>query len=249
MNRLNFSIKLADKQQSIYEIASDLDRVFKALSKLDSIFNQVYFITKKGENLINVSEEESVDLLASTLLERSLKDIKQFDKIESPDVNYSRPYGYSFGLSFKENTKPILHLNFKIGGDSNNSIGSISLTNYLVRDYSSFKEILKVFNENLAVKYSSVRLVDVEFLTIANSKYKGHLGWITYFSNDYEIDIPDDLEGIEYEHTSNGKYLILTKDNLSVDYNNDEAYKNRLLKLMEEISERVPEYRRYKKNS
>jgi hypothetical protein len=244
MNRLNFSIKLANKQQSIYEIANDLDRVFKALAKLDDIFNQIYFITKAGENLIEINDEKSLELLANNLLMRSLKDIKQFDKIDSPDVSHSRSYGYSFGLSFKEKAKPVLHLNFKIGGDSNNSIGSISLSNYLIRDYALFKGILNSFNENLAVQYSSVRLVDVEFLTTANSKYKNHLGWITYFSNDYPITIPDDLEGIEYEHTDKGKYLILTQDNLSVDESNDNYLKETLLKLMETIAERVPEYRK-----
>jgi hypothetical protein len=242
MNRLDFSIKLADKQQSIYQIANDLDRVFKALSKSDTVFNQIYFIARKEEKLIDINDEQSVDLLANNLLNYSLKDIKKFDKIESPDVNYSRPYGYSFGLSFREDTKSVLCLSFKMGGDSGNSIGSISLTNYLVRDYVSFKEILSTFNENLAINYSSIRLIDIEFLTIANSKYKNHLGWITYFSNDYEIKIPDDLEGIEYEYTDKGKYLILTQDNLSVDESNDDAYKTRLLELMKETAERVPEY-------
>ncbi len=95
MNRLDFSIKLADKQQSIYQIANDLDRVFKALSKSDTVFNQIYFIARKEEKLIDINDEQSVDLLANNLLNYSLKDIKKFDKIESPDVNYSRPYGYS----------------------------------------------------------------------------------------------------------------------------------------------------------
>lgn len=242
MNRLDFSFALVDNQQSIYEIAVDLDRTFKALSKIDSIFNQIYFIAKKGENLIEIDDRQSVDLLANNLLEYSLKDIKKFDKIESPDVNHSRSYGYSFGISFKEKAKSILYLDLMMGGDTNNSIGSISLANYLVRDYVSFKEILSTFNENLAVKYSSIRLIDIEFLTIANSKYKNHLGWITYFSNDYEIKIPDNLEGIEYEYTDKGKYLILTQDNLSVDESKDDIHRTRLLELMKEIAERVPEY-------
>lgn len=244
MNRLNFSIELVNKQQSINEIASDLIRVFQTLSKFDTIFNELYFITKKDENLINVNDKNSVKMFAYNILEYSLKDIKKFDKVEYPSVNHSRPFGYSFGLSFKENTKSVLYLNFKIGGDSNNSIGSISIPNYLVRDYTLFKEILNTFNEILEVKYSSVRLIDIDFLTIANSKYKNHLGWITYFSNHYEINIPNDLEGIEYEHTDKGKYLILTKDNLSIDESKDETYKRKLLTTMETIANRVPEYKK-----
>ena len=71
--------------------------------------------------------------------------------------------------------------------------------------------------------------------------YKAPLGWITYFSNDYEIQIPDDLKGIEYEHTENGKYLILTREN-PITPEVIENNKEKLINLMGEINEKAPEY-------
>ncbi len=54
--------------------------------------------------------------------------------------------------------------------------------------------------------------------------------------------MPDDLKGIEYEHTDKGKYLILTREDFTADKEIYEAHKQKLLKLMEEIKRSVPDY-------
>ena len=64
---------------------------------------------------------------------------------------------------------------------------------------------------------------------------------MTYFSNDFVPPIPNDLEGVEYEFTEKGKYLsVISKE----DYREEdiEIYKEKLLKVMEQINQRVPEY-------
>jgi hypothetical protein len=76
----------------------------------------------------------------------------------------------------------------------------------------------------------------------ATKQFKRPLGWITYFSNDCKPEIPNDLKGIEYEFTDKGKYLILTREDFTADKETYEAHKQKLLNLMDEIKNRVPEY-------
>ena len=90
-------------------------------------------------------------------------------------------------------------------------------------------------------RQGGVHFLGSSFLEITKA-FKKPLGWITYFSNDYEIPIPDNLEGIEYEHTDKGKYLILTREDFTTDKEAYEAHKQKLLEVMEEIKRRVPEY-------
>jgi hypothetical protein len=67
------------------------------------------------------------------------------------------------------------------------------------------------------------------------------LGWITYFSNDY-LKIPTDLHDIEYEFTTNGKYLILTREDFTISKHTYELYRQKLADVMEEIKLKVPEF-------
>ncbi|MDO6760673.1 hypothetical protein Q4566_10720 [Tamlana sp. 2_MG-2023] len=102
------------------------------------------------------------------------------------------------------------------------------------------KFFLDTAKASFLVDYSVIKISDRDI----NKSVRGlktPLGWITYFSNDYEIPIPDYLEGIEYEHTDNGKYLILTREN-PIAPELLETIKEKLINLMGEIKERVPEY-------
>ena len=94
--------------------------------------------------------------------------------------------------------------------------------------------------KSFSIEYSVIKVSDRDINKISR-RYKAPLGWITYFSNDYEISVPNDLEGIQYEHTENGKYLILTKEN-PTDSAVLDTNKEKLITLMEEIKERVPNY-------
>jgi hypothetical protein len=73
-------------------------------------------------------------------------------------------------------------------------------------------------------------------------KYDYPLGWISYFSNEYEIKIPDNLEGFEYEYTDKGKYLIATREDFTVSKEAYQEQKDKLLKTMAYLGETVPGY-------
>jgi len=128
-----------------------------------------------------------------------------------------------------------------MGSNQSNGIGTISFSKSETKDFDWYFTLLKGISEGFITNYSKIGFIDTPFNQNCKS-YKSPLGWITYFSNDYEIPIPDDLEGIEYEHTDKGKYLILTREDFTTDKETYEAHKQKLLDVMAEIKERVPEY-------
>ena len=75
--------------------------------------------------------------------------------------------------------------------------------------------------------------------------YENRLGWITYFSNDYEIQIPNDIEGFDCEYAENGKYLIATREDFTVSKEAYQVQKEKLLKAMEYLGRSVPGYLRH----
>jgi hypothetical protein len=93
--------------------------------------------------------------------------------------------------------------------------------------------------------YASARPKDTDYLQVSLESYVYTLGLITYFSNELEIKIPDDLEGIDYEYTDKGKYLILSTNNFPKDKETLVECKNKLLEIMKEIKERVPAYSKF----
>lgn len=133
-------------------------------------------------------------------------------------------------------------LNFILGSDSGNSIGQISNQSKSNEPFEWYDAILRSFVNNLEVDFGVVRPNDMEYLDICYDNYKSSLGWITYYSNEYTINIPNDLDGVEYEHTDTGKYLILTRDDFDKSPDTYTSNKNKLISLMEQISEKEPDY-------
>jgi hypothetical protein len=237
-SNLGFFLELKNEEQSILQIAENLCHCIREITLAKSVFNEVRFLQKKDEISLDFTDENFVKILADNILSYSLKDIKQFDKIESADINYSRPFGFDFALIFRSKNSALC-LNFVLGGNSGNRIGLISNKSKTNESYDWYSTVLKSFVNNLDVDYGVVRPNDMEYLDICYDNHQYSLGWITYFSNDYKIDIPTTLNDIEYESVDNGKYLISTKDNFG---NNFEENREKLLSLMKEIAERVPEY-------
>lgn len=107
-NNLSFFLELKNNVKSILGISEDLYRCIKETTLVRPIFSEIYFLQKKDEISLDFTDENFVKILADNILIRSLKDIRKFDKIESPDVNYSRPFGFNFSLIFKNENSELL---------------------------------------------------------------------------------------------------------------------------------------------
>jgi hypothetical protein len=103
--------------------------------------------------------------------------------------------------------------------------------------------LLKAVVSSGYVESASIVLKNNE-LVIYTTQFMFPLVWVTFIPNDYPLAIPDDLPGIEYEHTPQGKYLILTREDFTVDVEKYHAGKQKLMDLMEELARRVPGYRK-----
>ncbi|WP_075604139.1 hypothetical protein [Saccharicrinis aurantiacus] len=133
-----------------------------------------------------------------------------------------------------------MNFSFQHSDNFKSKIGNIVTNPICFDSFEKAKFFLDTTKESFLVDYSVIKIFDKDINKVARG-YKAPLGWLTYFSNDYEIAIPDDLEGIEYEHTETGKYLILTRE-IPISAEKQEANKQKLLSLMGEIERRVPEY-------
>jgi hypothetical protein len=242
MSKVNFYLEIKRSELSILKVSEGIISSLRLLMNHDDLFKTIHFLHKRSTTSIDVADENSAIILAANILEYSLPDIKKYDAKVLPDINYSRPYGFTFGLLFKKYEKKLLALTFKLGSNSKNTIGTLSIDKNYRNDFSWYMSILDSFVLTHSVEYASVRPDDLTFLEQSLRDYKYVFGWITYFVNDIDLLIPDNLDGIEYKFTDKGKYLILTREDFTLDKSNYEVYKQKLLNIMMEIKRREPKY-------
>jgi len=237
---------------TIFEIANLVISFYGRLAKQNDCYSKVRIISERASlyQFIDVNESKAEYLLAEEILNQNIDDIKKINKIENPDIHFSRDNSILFSLESKINQDTLSTLSFCFTTSKlvHTSIGSIVINKKCFDSFEKSKLFLETVNNSYDVKYSVIKISDRALNRVART-YKAPLGWISYFSNDYEINIPNDLEGIEYEFAEKGKYLILTRENLSVNNSKDSFYKDKLLQLMEEIKHKVPEYSKVKRTN
>lgn len=235
-------LTLNSKKETILESSKSLLKLLRGLSSIGDFFASP-ILRKEGFSDIkldlSLSDIEQIDIIKHSILKFSEPDIKKYEKSDDVDFSYSRDFGFSLVIQFEQESRK-LSFTCKIGSSSVNAIGLLSNNNFDV-DLLMGDEILRNLISTGLVKQGVIKLSDLKFLKACRS-YKYPLGYVTYFSNDYEIPVPDDLEGIEYEHTDNGKYLILSREDITSNPEKLEAGKQKLLDTMAEIKRRVPEY-------
>lgn len=240
MTKFNVNANWAAGKKSIIEASYDLWDLLKSFSQLGELFLLPTF-SKENQKDVSfradlLSKEEAVKIISSAILNFSKYDIAKYEKEQNPTIEYSRDFGFSFVLSYGQT----MSFNIITGCSTANGL---SLLSYNINN-SSFEYyygILRTIVTGSNAIRGAVGIRDLPFQKTCKNII-APLGWITYFSKSFKPEIPDDLEGIEYEHTDKGKYLILTREDFTTNKETYEAHKQKLLKLMEEIKRRVPEY-------
>jgi hypothetical protein len=237
---LKINLTFNTGKQTIAELSYTLYKIMKGLANIDAFFSIPVLRQEKFDDVeIDLSFDENIVVsnIAATILCFFKKDILKYEKDDVSSINYSRDFGFITLLQYREAGSEI-SFTCNLGSASINSLGQLSNNGFELTPELGERILRKlVTDDDLKVVCGAVKVSDMDFLR-ASKLYVYSLGLITYFSNDYEIPIPDYLEGIEYEHTDKGKYLFLAKEYL-VD---DEKKKQKLLEIMEEIKRRVPEY-------
>lgn len=232
---------LKKQRLPIIQIARLIINFYKNLEAIDINFSRINIIADKASlyQNINVNHENATQDLAGEILNQNINDIRKFNNVIKPDIGFSMDNMVSIGLETKIIEDTLITLSYSFSNKLPR-IASIVVNKKCFDSFEKAKIFLEIVEKSFSIEYSVIKVSDRDINKISR-RYKAPLGWITYFSNDYEISVPNDLEGIQYEHTENGKYLILTKEN-PTDSAVLDTNKEKLITLMEEIKERVPNY-------
>lgn len=232
------------EKRSVLEISEQLVTIIKVLAREDKTFiNPVY--SKQGFDSVelNINDTDILNKVSNLILDTHKSDIKQNEKEESPDLNFSRDFGFRLLFDFKENKKRKFSLTAVLGGVRYQNIRVEYFTSDFEFSQNWYESVLMKLVNETNPHYAGITLNLDSFLdTLRPLNIKQPFGWVTYFSNDNEIQIPNDLEGVEYERTENGKFIILTREDFTVSKEAYEVQRDKLLAVMKEVKERVPEY-------
>lgn len=240
---------LKQEAKSIREISDKLIDVLVGLGQIDSSFYHPLYSREGFQSekidIKAIGIDQAKDKLAQLILTSHLSDITQYDKVDTPTIDFSRDLGFRHLLQFSKDDKNKFSLTGNLG---TNNYPDFNIEYFYSDDefsYSWYEEVLKYVVNTFNPVYAGVTITLTTFIQLLSElKVRHPFGWITYFSKDYELQIPDDLKGIEYEYTDKGKYLILTREDFTISKEAYEVQRDRLLSLMKEVKQIVPEYSR-----
>jgi hypothetical protein len=245
MTSLNYkyAIRFNYERSSILEAARRFFPVLQAMARSSQDFVAPLLINQKKEVPIRPLEldlETGTMAVAKAIIELRGREYKRESGLAEITLDYSQDLGFSFLVQYKPNGE---HFCFsaKIGSAKGGSMATFNQRG-APKGYAYTKRFIEAIVGTGLVRYAVVGLIADGFVDFT-LQFNGKLGWITYFPKDYPLPIPDDLPGIEYEHTPEGKYLILTREDFTTDPVKFEAGKQKLMATMEEIARRVPGYR------
>ncbi len=240
---LFFIAKLKNKTLTIAEISNLVIQFYRVLSKFHSSFQSVEIGTSKNKVIITVKDDSAVELLAESILNKNKTQIKRITKKDNIDINFSWEKDISFALTSRGiDNDEFLSLFF---GFSNNKFTDSQITSIVAANecFNTGKNIFHFLNavvDVFDVNYTTLKLTDDKYVDLS-SNYKLPLGLITYLSNDCEVFIPNDLNGVEYEYLEEGKYLSIVLEEEFIE-DDMELYREKLLGVMDEIKRKFPEY-------
>lgn len=240
----NISVNWGNEKKSIYKASVDLWKLLTTLSGVDEFFSSPIFSKENQQDVTikidELSEDEAVSLISSTILNFCKSDILKYEGETEPTIDYSRDFGFSFVLVFKGSDIKKISFVTRIGSSDSNGINMLSFDGNEA-GFEWWYNLLKALISGSDALRGVIGVRDISFQKKCKD-ITAPLGWVSYFSNSYNLSIPNDLEGLEYKRTDKGKYLILTREDFTMDEVKFEANKQKLLDIMDDIKKMVPEY-------
>lgn len=221
-SKLSSYIELENEKISIREAAKKTIQLFRELAKSESKFSIIKVIseTKTLKDAIDISQEVSIKLLAEEILNANRKELEKKDNTANISIDYSNAeiLHYAVTSEYRENESIVtLFFSFTTSKWLDSKIGSIvSHHNYFSNRSNCIdfiKASVKVFNP----KYAIIRPTNDREFTKALKKYKHNskFGNFTYFKNELEYKIPNDIDSVYVENMEEGKlYYLNSFDNL-----------------------------------
>ena len=238
---LGFRVCSTSNYMSILEAAILLYDWLVILMQYDPLFGEPY-LNRKNDILIDLTHHKrdiTIHLIAEHILRETKHEIEFYEKEKNPDYNYVyRQRGYVMLLTFKNKDKIVAMGKASLGSPR---YGFLSIDNIKEKSYEWYFNFQEYLIEKLNAKFASIsvlRSLDEYYGTI-NLKFG--LTYISFFSNEFEHKIPDDIEGVEYIFTEKGKYMITTREDFLKDKESFLHHKDKIMRIGRELKERVPE--------
>lgn len=245
LNYLSVSAIYQGSQASIQESAGQIINILKSLSVMDEIFLQPIFITgQKGRIAVDLSNSNLVEqtkLISEALLRRTKYDIKLYENVNNPDENYRRKDGFKIMIEFEINMKTSFHCSCLMGAEICQTFTFLGYEDSELKEYNWYFELLKIMVSHLQCLEGILFIKAGGFGKFyVDLKAMHHLHWISYYSNDFHLKIPDNIGSVEYLHTDNGKYLITSQDDFLKDKESFEHHKEKIKGIVDEMKARIP---------
>jgi hypothetical protein len=244
LNYLSAGAIYNGSQASVKECAGQIINILKSLSVMDELFLQPIFITgQKGRIAVDLSNNnliEQTKLVSEALLRSSKYDIKLYEKVNNPDENYRRKDGFRMMMEFKVDNQVSFYCSCLMGAESYQAFTFLGFKDSVIKEYNWYFELLKILVSHMKCIEGNIFINAGGFGKFYNElKTKHHLHWISYFSHDFHLKIPDDIGGVAYLHTDNGKYLISSQDDFLKDKESFEHHKEKIKGIVDEMKSRI----------
>jgi hypothetical protein len=217
-----------------------VDLLVKLSNEFEDFSRPIYYHPNKSIPInLNNNLDELSKLLATQILNKEWNEITKFEGNKKPTIEYKRELGTGFSGWFSfvddKNTK-LFDCSIGVGYSSNGIVISSQNKNILF-EYSWYEEVLKSLTRIMSSEYSFVRVSYPSF----NDMYKEFnlpfpLGWLTYYSNELEITIPE-LPNVSVVPYLNGTLIKTDVIDFLESKESFDAYKSRLGILLEKFME------------
>lgn len=231
-------------QQNILDIAQSLIALLKLLEKIDPVFRSFNVVSeKKIGGVEDIYENNAANVLAEKLLLSNLRDIRKYDKVKNPDIFYSRESPtFTCALTFGVGEERF-SWDFSWGSIIKWNVTTLMYSKKRLPSLSWYMDVVKIFIEVFSVEQAIIRFGDINiWKKTEDLNLKFPLGLINYFSNDFEITIPDNLPHVIYEQMPNGKLFYFPSEDINAAGEPFDKLVNNLFEVMAALKDASPNY-------
>lgn len=226
------AIKKNIDQATSYEASLFAFKLLGILSEFDEIFRIVYYYHAEKEERFVVREKE-YERLSKLMVFKEWKEINDLEGVSNPTIHYQRKSGgFSSWFAVKVDSSRAFDVVISYGYKTN----GISLHHFnknIHFDYSWYERLFNILvnSDNwlyasIAVSYPGMQELYDEF------EIKYPLGWLTYYSNELSIDVPE-MPGVTTTPFYHGVVMKTDEGDFLADKETFDAYKARLRHLLE----------------
>lgn len=223
-------------QVSSLEAALFSFKLIERLASFDNIFSELHYYHSEKREVFSVKEGE-LERLAELMLAKEWYEITKFEQINKPTIEYKRKLGgFSSWFEIKLESQKAFEL--VIGyGYKTNGINIHHFNREVKFNYLWYEKLFKVILESENWLFAEISVShNTVFEIYKKYDLKYPLGWLTYFSNELNIKIPE-LPNVRGEQYQNGRILKTDDIDFLKDKESFETYKTRLNGFLEKIKE------------